>query len=344
MRLSPRRTTRVLLLALCTVPLAGCLARQVECDGKQFRQALIGMYTDQVMDNLIRAYNNQPFVQLEYSDLTVQGDQKAIAAADVKQQIQTARQPGVLLTVAMAAVRTLANTYDLFFAGTRAKTLTFKADPVTEENDVYSSYIAFAHNPALFVASEAAPACEAHIARRCGHTYYWVPKEAGPAFLEHCMRTTFQRGTEPAVPTAVAYERQIVSVEQVKLVGPKEGDAINAYIVLNDPVPNGPGVLAVALEDGRVVRLPMLAVDADIAAGGAKDKAVLAEGRPTKSLRAQWSPRRMGFTQFNLVGRPARFYSEYYPPELPIPQAPSTLQRAADDLRIIRINTTIQNR
>src|SRR3954471_23386263 len=50
----------------------GCTARQVERDGNNFRVAACDMYTEQAIDNLIRAKTYQPFVQLGYSDLLTQ--------------------------------------------------------------------------------------------------------------------------------------------------------------------------------------------------------------------------------------------------------------------------------
>jgi hypothetical protein len=330
----PERARNYVLVALCALPLAGCLARQVEREGKQFRQALIGMYTDQVLDNLIRAYNNQPFVQVKYSELTVKSDATLTATADVNQQISTVRDLGLLPTVAGAVLRTLSNTYDLKANGARDDTLYFRADPVTKDNEIYDYYIAFAHNPAFFVASEAAPACEAHIARKCGHTYYWVPKEAGPAFLELCMRTTFQRGKEQPVVPPVAYELQIVSARKVSLVAPKESDAINAVIVFNHPVPNVEGELSVVLSDGRKVRLRMLAVDLDGPAKAPPDPCQ----QTTERLRSQWSPTEHGFAPEELNGRPARFYSTLCPPPMPT-EGLSPLQLAVQELRANRLGS-----
>src|SRR4051812_43482077 len=62
---------------VCVLPLlllisSGCLARQVARDGINVRQAVLDIYTDQIMDNLIRAKTCQPFVQLAYSAILVQ--------------------------------------------------------------------------------------------------------------------------------------------------------------------------------------------------------------------------------------------------------------------------------
>src|SRR5438270_1601434 len=54
---------------------SGCFGNQFAADGRNFRQALLDMYTDQTFDNLIRAAQNQPYVQLAYHDLVVTDNQ-----------------------------------------------------------------------------------------------------------------------------------------------------------------------------------------------------------------------------------------------------------------------------
>ena len=49
--------------------------RSFRNDGNQVRRALLDMYEDQAMDNLIRAHENLPFVQLNYHDVLVQADE-----------------------------------------------------------------------------------------------------------------------------------------------------------------------------------------------------------------------------------------------------------------------------
>jgi hypothetical protein len=92
-----------------------------------------------------------------------------------------------------------------------------------------------------------------------------------------------------------------------------ERDVTNAYIVFNEVVPNGRGVLLVVLDDGRKVRLTMIPVNHDVTAATPTEEGGLPEGALTKSLRTQWSPKAQGFTPSNLAGRPARLYSDDYP-------------------------------
>ena len=51
---------------------AGCYRGQIRNEGDQVRNALNDMYTNQIMDNLIRARRDLPFVHLNYHDLLVQ--------------------------------------------------------------------------------------------------------------------------------------------------------------------------------------------------------------------------------------------------------------------------------
>src|SRR2546426_6899290 len=85
------RSLRSFILLACVVLTGGCLARQVARDGANFRTAIEDMYTDQIMDNLIRAHNNLPFIQLSYSNMLVQDTDTASGMAEVDQTMDTKR-------------------------------------------------------------------------------------------------------------------------------------------------------------------------------------------------------------------------------------------------------------
>src|SRR6478609_1021654 len=63
---------RLLLCATILAAGAGCTARQLARDTDQFRVAVCDLYTEQVMDNLIRARTYQAFVHLGYRDILAQ--------------------------------------------------------------------------------------------------------------------------------------------------------------------------------------------------------------------------------------------------------------------------------
>ncbi len=317
------RITQFFLAAACLLPGAGCLAHQFDRDGVQFHDAIADIYTQQAMSNLIRARCNMPFVQLKFSQFNVTDTDDASANGSVVQTIETQRD-----LVLAAAMRTLTNVYTLGGMFDRKRQMALNADPVTDQNDVYHMYLAFANDQNLFVASQDPPPCPVHIKRKCGHMYYWVPAEAGPAFLDLVLRTSLMRGPETVPPVPAAYEVKIVQVIGVSKVG--RGDLTNATLVFDKPVPDGEGTLVADLDDGRRIKVAVWPVDKD-----ADGKRVLLS-QPTNRLEIQWSPSKDGFTENNLIGRPARVYSRDYPPEAPVPNP--ILRQISTNVNQIRIN------
>src|SRR6516162_5139856 len=123
-----RMSGSILLFWCCCLFMPGCLARQVAADGRNFRQALLEMYTDQVMDNLIRASENMPFVQLAYRNLTVTDLQT------VKASLGDESDPTKMKTVAELTAALLQSvhgyTNKLFYNGgfERDRQMQFQAD------------------------------------------------------------------------------------------------------------------------------------------------------------------------------------------------------------------------
>src|SRR5206468_2782084 len=96
------------------------------------------------------------------------------------------------------------------------------------------------------------PTCPVHIHRKRHKKHYWVPCEAGPAFLSLVLLTSFTPPGDP--PVSPAYD---VEVEQVEIVRRPAGD--NHFYTVNlkfkDPVPKGDGTLVVDVGEGRQARL-----------------------------------------------------------------------------------------
>src|SRR5947207_11499819 len=61
---------RLLMVAcLCwTVTGAGCATAELHADQDKIRCALLDLYTNQIIDNLIRASNGMPIIQLDYTN------------------------------------------------------------------------------------------------------------------------------------------------------------------------------------------------------------------------------------------------------------------------------------
>jgi hypothetical protein len=314
---------------LAVVGGSGCLSRQLATDGIGLRQAILDMYTEQVMDNLIRARTNMPFVQLKYSTIQANDVQDMSLQETIDHSISTASN-----LVTGAATRTILNDFKTVGNGDLKRTMNFTCDPITDQNDIYRKYLAFANDPGLFMSSETKPACPVHIMRKCGKCYYWVPLEAGPAFLNLCLQTTFMRGQDAvAVPAAV-----VVKVADIVNATPVSSRHImNATFVFDKPVPNGPAALYVDLADGRSFRINLWPISQD------PQGKHLDLGQPTNRLDAQWSTAADDHAPSitEMKGRSARFYSSDFPPE-PGP-APPNLQEINNNLNTIRTQTAPQS-
>lgn len=65
MKLLPQTTIGIILLFAVN----GCVSSRLGSEQTRFREVLLGLYENQVMDNLIRVYNSRPIVQLAYTSI-----------------------------------------------------------------------------------------------------------------------------------------------------------------------------------------------------------------------------------------------------------------------------------
>jgi hypothetical protein len=330
--------SRLLLLAIiATAFFPGCLARQVARDGKDFRQAVLDIYTDQVMDNLIRAREGLPFEQLAYRDLLIQ-DTDSLGGTLYNPYLDETTKAATGLGVLSSVTEKFSNTLRIGVSAKRDRVMSFKADPITDKNDIYELYLAYAMDPELFVVSCQPPPCHAvHIMRQWNDKFYWVPIDAAPVFQRLVLETTFMRGAK-TTPSAY-YERTIVDVLEKEVAGQDE----RAYLFqFATPLPNGEGAIEVDARGGRTSRLPLrplLAPARDFITG----KGVVIEEIPATGLGGQtdlllsnWNPKEQNFKKEDLVGRMARVYLTDFPP--PAPKTSPELQRILDNLDQIRAN------
>ena len=231
-----RHALAITALAITT---SGCFLHQVANDGVNFRQSLLDMYTDQIMDNLIRASQNRPFAQLSYRSLIVtdfQMEKLSVSdEADPTHSHTLAATTGALLT----SMRSFTDKVVFGVNGERDRTMEFTSDPVTGQNDVYEDYLAFASDPTLFRVSHQEPRCGFHIKKKCGDRWYWVPADAGGVFLQLALKTTFMRGAE--TPPPFSWDATIASMEPGwgSNAGPHpEPSQYNYTFTFQDSVPN----------------------------------------------------------------------------------------------------------
>jgi hypothetical protein len=320
------RWVRLGLAVLITAP--GCLAHQVARDGQSYRQAILAMYDEQIMDNLIRASENEPFVQVAYRDLYVQDEDTysgSVQDLNLEQSVRDSGAKGALTSLA----RTFSNAWTYGAAAKRDRTMSFKADPITDKNDIYEAYLLFARTPELFVVTDTKPNCPVHRLKQCGGKYYWVPKEAGEAYMALAMQTTFMRGAKTIAPGY--YERTVEDV----LIATIEGQAQRRIMFKFDkPVKNGIGYVEIE-GDSAVDTFRVFPVK--VKSDEFPKVPVAKEGEDTLHLRSEWSPSEHSVKPEKLKGKSARVFLPDYPPP-PVKPLPE-LQKIIDELTAIRANS-----
>ena len=137
---------------------------------------LLDLYTDQIMDNVIRQHNGLPIIQLDYinanATLTITG--KA-STADTVMTVS----PGVLsiLKTSMATVaNTTMNTVTPSMTGDRSNQVQVTAVPVITSDAVYDAYREFLALPgSLQQSCEPPPPSAMHLCKKCDRVYYLDP-------------------------------------------------------------------------------------------------------------------------------------------------------------------------
>src|SRR5262249_18479938 len=130
----------------------GCRSAHLKMDQDCMRAALLDLYTNQIMDNLIRASNGYPIVQLDYSDITGTVTQNANASYGGNQTLQTARNE-----LGVTTLRQFTNFFEYSIGGSQENQLTITANPVLNNNEVYNAYLEYLEKPERFIASDEPP-------------------------------------------------------------------------------------------------------------------------------------------------------------------------------------------
>jgi hypothetical protein len=278
-----------------------------------------------------------PFVQLANRDMLIQDTDSTGGTIDNSYLDETAKAAtgvGVLTSVA----EKFSNTFRVGVSSKRDRIMSFKADPITDKNDIYELYLAYAMDPGLLLVSCEKPPCEAvHIMRECNGKYYWIPVDAALVFQRLVLETTFMRGAK-TVPPAY-YERTIVDVLEKEVAGQDE----RAYIFqFATPLPNGEGAIEIDARGGKTSRLPIRAIlvaATDYVNGAGELVAKVPAtgvGGQTVFLLSNWNPKEQNFKKEDLIGRMARIYLTDFPP--PAPKPSPEMQRILDNLDQIRAN------
>jgi hypothetical protein len=210
-----RLITMLVPLALLGAP--GCRAQQLAKDQHQFRDCLLDLYTDQIMDNLVRAENGLPIVQLDYTNITGTITQNGTGSYTGTQTVENSKTL-VIPTVVRTLSHSLTNMASLNPSAYQTSVLTVTANPVINSNEVYNAYLEFIdpeQKPGrLMKTCEPPPPGAAHIVRQCGGFYYWVPTEFKYDFLQLALVTTVLRGQPLTIPDK--FDNTVASATDVR--------------------------------------------------------------------------------------------------------------------------------
>jgi hypothetical protein len=222
------------LLACSFAP--GCAVAQAHRSQDQIRVALLDLYTDQVMDNLIRAHNRMPIIQLDYT--TAQGMITVKGTASAGDQQTWANSVTSVFNTALGFENT--------------NQITLSATPVTASNEVYDAYLQYLSIPdSLITTAEPPPPGAAHICRTCGDMYYWVPVWCRDKFFELALLSTAQRG-KSLLPADEFYTVKVLGTIGDTEPYEKDRNYVFVTIRLDRLIPN---------DDGHVEFLQPLTVE-----------------------------------------------------------------------------------
>jgi hypothetical protein len=216
---------RLLVVTLLTASL-GCATRELQRDQDQIRCALLDLYTNQILDNLIRASNGLPIIQVDYTNA---------------QGTVTVQETGVLSgtgTSTHAATASVVRTIMGSLTGQNTNQVTLVGTPVTTHNEVYSAYLEFLSLPGSLQVGDRLPSPElVHLWKKCDGKYYWIPIECKCEFLKLALLTTAQRGQSLLPPD----EFFSVTVQKVESETPGRRGSTRVTVVLDKPIPSDIG-------------------------------------------------------------------------------------------------------
>jgi len=235
---------RLLLIWVCCLASAGCAVNQVRRDHDQIRCALLDLYTNQLMDNLVRVCNGLPIVELDYTN--------AAATVTIHENGAAANSPltttrNNVFTIAKAsttlmATRTVLETVSGTFTADRSNQVQVTANPVNTSPDAYEAYRQFLAIPgSLQVSTCPPPDGAAHLCKRCGKEYYWVPVAFKKQFLALALAAVTDRAAAVPPPDPFYAVTLLSPVSQTF-----EGKGVYRIIIrLDKKIPNDVGLVEV---------------------------------------------------------------------------------------------------
>lgn len=241
---------RALIISICCLSsLTGCAVNQLRRDQDKIRVALLDLYTNQIIDNLIRASNGMPIIQIDYTNATGTITAKQTASFS---DVQAATKSSVLALPAATAslTRTIVTTISGGLGAEHTNQVAVTGTPVTTSNEVYDAYLEFLSYPdSLVVSCDPPPPGAAHICKECGGMFYWVPVEYRKEFFRLSLLTTAQRGKALSTPD------DFYTVTLQKVTNEEDGqfDTVKLLTVeLDKKIPTDVGTIKLTFDNTEV--------------------------------------------------------------------------------------------
>jgi hypothetical protein len=279
----------------------GCRSQQLGYDQNQFRQVLLQMYEDQLMDNLIRARNRMPLLQLDYTNITgtvTHAGTASVGGGPTGTRTTTFVKP-TAATAGGSLVRLASQAFNYNVNASQINQLTVTANPIVDNSALYMAYLNFVERPGRLVQScDPPPPGAAHVVREVGKEFYWVPAEYRNEYLELALRTNGVR-TDPS-DAAAYYE---VTVTGATAVLPASGSpakdatvtitlGITGVLPKDDGVPNDRGWMTAVLKGRewrfKLVETRMIDLPADVQRQHKDKKDEYTNGTPTRTLKLRY--------------------------------------------------------
>jgi hypothetical protein len=318
----------VAIVTLLLLAFGGCRAKQLQHDQETFRDSLLDMETNQIVDNLIRAKLGLPIVHVDYD--RVSGTVTHSGTADVR---------GSYTDVVAGAITRMLS---VVVIAKQDNQLAVNATPVRDKPGIYLAYLQYLDiEDGLIQSHEPPPPGAAHICREYCGGYYWVPIHRAGNFFELSMRVSGLRDNILHPPAY--YELTIRGVAGVKpptpdpMMAPAIGSQHEFLIDLLEPLPRNDRGTATLVIEGKVVPVSFFT-------GPGPD------GEPTQQLRIEFTfgpdidggqiPVHPRVFETSLAGQKIKFYPARFSPEPP--KRDKLLEQIRDELNSLRLDNLRQ--
>jgi hypothetical protein len=171
--------TFLLVFIIGLLALGGCATKTYQMEQSQLRTTIIDLQTEQLQDNLTRAYERQPFIHVAYKQMT------GSVAIETSGQLSSASTNPP--TDGITRVLTL------MFGGKVSNSIQVLSSPVIDNDSVYKAYVDFADNPTYFGCADDDQHLDPkkiHLNWKRGKKTYYVKNEGKDAFLDLIIQTT----------------------------------------------------------------------------------------------------------------------------------------------------------